>query len=510
MREQSTDPATECGCGPTQAEWQALTSVAPASALATAQRADRRSLASFVRSSVSRRVALGVGIFGTIGAGVLLSGPAFAATGYPSWDDVEEARANESAKAGQIDRIRTLISNLENDLAQKQADAERLAMEYIAAQEEFEDAAYRATALQEAADSEAEKATAAAQKLGELAAAQYRVGGDDTTLELFFSDSAGAADDLLARLGTMDKLESANRTVYNDAISARDNARNLSDQAQVARDERDRLQVIAEQKMVAAQEAATAAQIALDEQTANLDTLRAQLAALQDTTARTIADYKAGVEAERKAREERERRAREAAEAAARAERERIAREQAAAAAAANNGGGGGGSSSGGGGGGSSSGGGGGGGSSAPAPASGGSGWVRPVSGGVTGYFGNRGAICANGYCTSSGHRGMDFRAGCGTPLYSVGPGTVSFAAYAGTWGNYVKVDHGDGYQSAYAHIMPGGFNVSVGQRVSAGDVVGYVGTTGASTGCHCHFEIYSGGTRVDPLPFMNARGVYL
>ena len=80
----------------------------------------------------------------------------------------------------------------------------------------------------------------------------------------------------------MDQLLAANKNVYAAAMAARDNAQSLSDQASVARDERDRLQRDAEQKMVAAQNAAIAAQAALDAQTEHLDTLQAQLAALKE------------------------------------------------------------------------------------------------------------------------------------------------------------------------------------------------------------------------------------
>lgn len=457
------------------------------------------------KSPVTRRVALGFGVVGMLGVGAALSAPAFAVT-YPSWDDVQKAKANESAKAGQISQIEGLIADLQNDVAAKQAEAERLGAEYLAAQEELEVAAQRADDLQAQADAEAARADEAAAKLGRLAAQQYRMGGDDTSLELFFSGSAGAADDLLSRLGTMDKLTAANRSVYTEAIGARDNAQNLSDQAAVAREERERLRAIAEEKMLAAQQAAEAAQVALDRQTENLGTLQAQLAALKDTTAKTVQEYEAGVEAERQARLERERKAREAAaaaakkaaeEAAARAKAEAAA---AAAAAAANSGGGG--SSSGGSSSGSGS-------SSGGAAGSGsGTGWVRPGSGYITSWFGNRGTICSNGYCVASGHRGIDFGTGCGGGIYAAAAGRVVFAAYSGAWGNYIKVDHGGGIVTGYAHIRNGGYAVGWGQSVRAGQLIAYAGNTGASTGCHLHFEVYQNGIRIDPAPYLRARGV--
>lgn len=476
MHSERSGSPEECGCAPTPGELRALGRT----------------------RTLTRRGAIGLGVAGIATAGLLVAAPAFAAS-YPSWDDVERAKANESSKAAEVSRIEGLIASLAADVANKQAEAERLGAEYNAAQEAFEEAADRAAALQQQADDEDAKAKEAAEKLGRLAAQQYRMGGDDTSLELFFSGSAATADDLLSRLGTMDKLLAANRSVYAAAVNARDNAQNLSNQAEVARAERDRLQREAEVKMIQAQDAANAAQAALDAQTQHLDVLEAQLAALKDTTATTIADYKAGVEARRKAREERLRREREEAARKAKEEEERRrkadeeARRKAEEEAAS-------------GGGGSSGGSGSGSGSSAGVVQD--SGWVRPGYGSISSWFGSRGTICANGYCTSGGHRGIDFAGGCSTPIFAAAAGRVVFAGFSGGWGNYIKVDHGDGIITGYAHIKPGGYNVSYGDRVRAGQTIAYVGNTGASTGCHLHFEVYSGGVRINPAPFLRARGI--
>lgn len=481
MRSEILHTPDECGCAPTPAE--------------------RRDLAKLV----SRRGALGLGALGFVAATAFLAPgipAAFGIEGYPSWDDVQRAKNNESAKNGEIARIEQLIADLTADVAYKQAEAERLGQEYVIAQTQYEDAVYRAEALQSQADAQALAATESARRAGKLAAQLYRNGGDDTSLKLFFSDSAASADDLLARLGTMDKLLEANRGVYTDAVTARETAQSLSDQAGVARDARDQLKKEAEAKAIAAQDAAQAAQAALAAQTEHMATLQAQLAALKDETAATVAGYQAGVEEQR--RRDEERRARERAEAAARAAAEERRRQEAAAAAAAaaaannNGGGGGGGGNSGGGGGG------GGGGAGQVQP----SGWVRPGPGYISSWFGNRGAICANGSCTGSGHRGVDFAGGCSAPIYAAASGTVIHAGYTGDWGNYIKVDHGGGIVSAYAHIQPGGYAVGWGQRVSAGQVIAYAGNTGVSQGCHLHFEIWQNGVRTDPTPFLRNRGV--
>ncbi|PZU45683.1 MAG: peptidase M23 [Microbacterium sp.] len=443
-------PAEDCGCAPSPRELQRL------------------------RNPLSRRTALGIGGLGILGIGALASGLASAAfaADYPSWDDVQRAKNNEAAKAQEVTRIEGLINSLQADVAAKQAIAEQLAGEYAAAQEAYETAAAQADDLQAQADAERVRADETAQKLGRLAAQQYRSGGDDAALELFFSGSAATADDLLAKLGTMDRLVAANQGVYADAVSARDNAQNLLDQASVAREERDRLQKEAEQKMLAAQDAAAAAQVALDAQTENLGTLQAQLAALKDTTAKTIADYQAGVE-ERRRQEEARRKAEE--------EARRKAAEEAAAAAGSGGGGSGGQAGSG--------------------------GWVRPASGYISSWYGNRGTICGNGYCTT-GHRGIDFATSCWSPIYAAASGRVILAQKLSSWGNYVKIQHGDGTVTAYAHIADGGYNVGVGQSVGAGQVIAYVGNTGASSGCHLHFEVWIGADRIDPAPFLRARGI--
>lgn len=473
----------DCGCAPTASE-------------------QRRLWPTFDRRSALKYGALGAAALGAFGAATSgFSSPAVAAD-YPSWDDVQAAKANEAAKAGEISRIQGLIQGLQSEVARTQAEVQARSDEYYAAQQAYQDADYRAQLIQQQADAEAAKATDAASKAGKVAAQLYRSGGDDTSLNLFFSGSAASADDLLAKLGTMDKLLERNKSVYSAAVAARDNAKNLSNQANDARAERDRLQKIAEDKMAAAQQAAQAAQEALAAQQANQAVLEAQLAALQDTTAKTVAEYQAGVEAERKAREERERKAREEAaarDAAERARREQEARDNQNNSNNNNSGGGGGG-----GGGGSSSGGGGGGGGSV-----GGSGWARPSSAYTSSGYGPRSGQCNSSYCASTWHLGLDFGASCWSPIYAAASGRVTYAGRNGGFGNYIRIAHDDGSGTGYGHIVDGGIYVSYGQRVSAGQQIAATGQTGNSFGCHLHFEVYPpwGGT-TDPAPWLRWRGV--
>lgn len=453
------------------------------------------------KSALTRRNALGLGALSVvslsafgIGAGV----NAAYATTYPSWEDVERARNNEAAKAGEITRIEGLIQSLTQRVAETQAAAEAAGNEFFEAQQAYFGAIAEADALQSQADTQAKLADESARKAGQVAAQLYRNGGDDTALELFFAGSAANADELLSRLGTMDKLLQYNQSVYDDAVAARNSAQSLSDQAIVARTERDRLQKIAEQKMIAAQEAATAAQAALDEQAEHRITLEAQLEALKGETAKTVADYEAGVaEAKRIAEEKRkaEEAARRAAEEEARRraeEEERRRREE----AAAGGGGGGGGAPAG-------VGGGGGGGGGA---AVGSGGWVRPHGGWRSSGYGPRTVQCGTGYCSSGYHYGVDLANGCGAPIFAAQSGTVDYAGWNGGYGNYVRIQHGGGVGSGYAHINS--FAVHWGQWVNAGQIIAYAGNTGNSFGCHLHYEVYINGGYTNPIDFMAARGI--
>lgn len=94
-------------------------------------------------------------------------------------------------------------------------------------------------------------------------------------------------------------------------------------------------------------------------------------------------------------------------------------------------------------------------------------------------------------------HAGVDYAAPTGTPIYAVTDGRVSFAGRNGGHGNYVKLSHNGGLATGYAHMSR--IAVSAGERVKRGQVIGYVGSTGLSTGPHLHYEVYRGGRSVNP-----------
>ena len=101
-----------------------------------------------------------------------------------------------------------------------------------------------------------------------------------------------------------------------------------------------------------------------------------------------------------------------------------------------------------------------------------------------------------------SSHSGVDFGAGQGTSIYACKSGTVTVAGYAEAWGYYVTINHGDGYSTLYAHMT--NYTVSTGDYVAQGDVIGYVGSTGWSTGPHLHLSVLYNGAYVNPMNYVS------
>lgn len=112
----------------------------------------------------------------------------------------------------------------------------------------------------------------------------------------------------------------------------------------------------------------------------------------------------------------------------------------------------------------------------------------------ISSEFGGR---ASPGGIGSTNHKGRDYAAGAGNPIYAAAGGTVTTVAYNGARGNYVVINHGNGLSTLYQHCSA--TYVSVGQSVSVGQNIAAVGSTGASTGPHLHFEVWVGGVPVDP-----------
>lgn len=372
-----------------------------------------------------------------------------AAVEYPSWSEVEQARQDEAAKQAQIAQIAALIADLDRLVEEGQRLQERRAAAYEKAQGALDEATFDAGRLQAEADKATAEASGAKQQAGRVAASLTRSGGTDPSLGLILDP--GDADMFLSRLGSLTDLAGKMDALQTTASTKARAAGALTAQAVVAQNE---LKKMAE-KTNAALDEAIAANEALEasrqEQQNNRAQLDAQLAVLNENRQATEADYEKGRQAE------------EAARAVA-----------------------------------------------APSPSDRGQlndqGWSLPVSGWISDVFGPRPVRPAAG--VGAFHYGTDIAAGCGVTVYAASAGTVDYAGWLGTYGNWVLIDHGSGVQTGYAHNSE--LLVNRGDRVEAGQPVALVGSTGASSGCHLHFETRVDGARIDPQPFMSGRGVTL
>jgi murein DD-endopeptidase MepM/ murein hydrolase activator NlpD len=137
--------------------------------------------------------------------------------------------------------------------------------------------------------------------------------------------------------------------------------------------------------------------------------------------------------------------------------------------------------------------------SAAAGPALGDGTFIRPVPGPITSTFGYRTDPVTG---ATAYHAGLDFGAPCGTPIKAAGTGVILTAALnSGGYGNMTLINHGNGLSTLYGHQSS--IIVSTGQSVTQGQVIGYVGSTGKSTGCHLHFEVRVGGNPVDPSGYL-------
>lgn len=258
--------------------------------------------------------------------------------------------------------------------------------------------------------------------------------------------NTGSTEDLLGSLEMSSRVGVQSYLILEQALQDKNSAQALSDQADEARIIREELKVAAEAAFQVAQVAATAAATAYEAEQVRQAEMQAQLVVLKERRAATEADYLAGV-------------------------RERWGADASGVGEISE------------------------------------SGWTRPVAGRITDPFGMR---LHPVYGTWRLHTGTDIGAGCNAPIYAAAGGTVVYAGWYGTYGNWVLIDHGSGIQTGYAHIADGGILVGAGQSVGVGTNIARVGTTGASTGCHLHYEVRVGGGAIDAQGFMSGQGITL
>jgi len=410
-------------------------------------------------SRSSRRVTRWVSVFAAlsilVAGSIVGSSSAAFATNYPSYADVQAARSSEAAKQAEIATLNKLLTSLQDAVTSTQAVAVQKGLDAQIAQSHYDDATSKAAKLTYRADTARAKANQSKERAGELAAQLARTGGSDLSATLFFSGTGSRS--LLEGLSLAGMVKDLSAGIYTKAVQDQNAARSLADQADLAKEALKALAARAQKDLDEAAAAAQAASVALADQQSHQIELKAQLALLVSSTNQTEAAYAAGVEA-----------ARQAALAAARA------------AGAAS--------------------------STGTVSASG---WTRPSAGHISSPYGYRIDPYTGIYAL---HEGTDLAPGCGSPIYAAHSGTVILAGPYGGYGNYVRIRNSDdgSYWTAYGHIVNGGILVHIGQTVQVGQNIARVGSTGMSTGCHLHFEVYHNGSTLDPVPFMRAHGVEL
>lgn len=301
--------------------------------------------------------------------------------------------------------------------------------------------------------------------------------GSVTYWSILFKASSFA--DLLDRLDMIQEIASADQAMMDSLAQA-------SEEIRVAREELENSQAAMEEQkaLLTEQEATLAAQSAeaqvfidqIASESAELQSVYDQYDAMEASVIQKVAEAQEQYE-KTLAEEEAARIAAEEAERKAKEEAERQQQEQ-------NNNNGNTGSS---------------GGDTTQSPSAGTGQFIRPVSGGyISSPYGWR-VHPVYGY--EKFHSGVDYAVGAGTPIYATASGTVTIATYDASAGNYVSIAHSGGFGSAYMHMT--NYIVSAGDYVTQGQVIGYVGSTGCSTGAHLHFAMYYNGATVNPVDYV-------
>ena len=425
------------------------------------------------RTACRLRIAL-VGVL----AGAVLMGtgtPAVAVPSpppNPSDSELAGARSQQEAAGAEVGRIRGLVAAAEAELEKVGVLAEAAGIAYEAANEQLQIAQVAAEKTAAELDAAAAAVAASEARIAMFSRDSYMNGGSLTSGAALL-DAAGPGE-LIQRAAMLDYVADNQLDVLTELEVAKVAQANADSAARAARDEMAEAEATAEAAKAEADAQLAAQQVAYEQLAAEKATYEQQLQAaqihlLELQGARDA--YQSWVAQ------------REAEEAAAAAAAERAAAE-AEAAARANAGGG-------------SDDGGGGGGAVSP------SGYVKPTSGRTSSCYGARWGVT---------HFGVDIAAPIGTPIYAVTSGVVKRAGAATGFGQAVYILGDDGAVTVYGHVNR--YFVSAGERVGAGEQIAEVGNRGQSTGPHLHFEVHPSGYmysgQVDPVPWLNARGIYL
>ncbi|MCW2605024.1 MAG: rane protein [Pseudonocardiales bacterium] len=436
------------------------------------------------------------------------TGTAAADPANPSDKQIADAQANANANAAELGRLTGVLAGIDGDIARLSIAAQAALDRYDQTTRDLQAALEAVTAAQAALDTAKIAEEAAREQLRELARQAYisapTISGGGLLVAKDPSELGDIADTRRFLAQHQSEVTAAvSRAVVesSNADATRRSAQQLAEtlQVQASADKDAAIAILRENE---SKRAALAVQ--REQVNAQAAAAAGALAGLKDQRAA----YDAwAAEQERQRIAEQQRQAAIAAEQqrqagiAAEQERQRIIeqqRQQASAPPPSS-----GGSSAPSGSSGSS------GGSTAPpskayAPPTDGAAWVVPINPGS--YY------VSSCFCSRWGtfHWGTDLAASLGTPIMAIGDGTVIASGPASGFGNWVVIDHHNGYVSIYGHMRI--LNVSRGQEVRAGQLIAYVGSEGESTGAHLHLEIRTGigGTAYDPEVWLAVRGVYL
>ncbi|MGZ4539053.1 MAG: peptidoglycan DD-metalloendopeptidase family protein [Blastococcus sp.] len=382
----------------------------------------------------------------------------------PTDSQLGTAKAQQNATAAEVGRIAGLVAAAETDLERAEVQAEDAGTAYDAAEEALQQAEDAASATAAQLQTAGASVAAAQRRIATFSRDSYVNGNQQLAGSAALLDSRGPGE-LIQRAALLDYVAGHQVDVLAQLQLAKVSQANADSAARRARD-----------ATAAARAAAASAKVTADRR-----------AAEQQATYTKVTAQKAAYEQQLKAAQirllqlqgarnayqkwEAQKRAEEIAAAAA---AERAARAAAAAARAAGD---------------------------TVSPGS--SGYVKPGSGRVSSCFGRRwGAL----------HGGVDIAAPIGTPIYAATSGVVRRAGAATGFGQAVYIRGDDGAVTVYGHVNR--YFVTAGERVSAGEQIAEVGNRGQSTGPHLHFEVHPSGRmyggQIDPVPWLNARGIYL
>jgi murein DD-endopeptidase MepM/ murein hydrolase activator NlpD len=419
----------------------------------------RDTLLARARSSRGIRLMSSVAAAAVLVAGAITvsASPASAAE-YPTWSDVQEAKATVTKQAAMIARIKKVIADLANKAAAAQAQAVELGEAAQEADQAYQEQALKTQELSTQADTASATAEASKKQAAQLAARLYRAGNVDMSMNLLVN--AGDADETLYNYGMSEKLSQQWQGVYRTAQQDENTAASLKDQAEVAQDILQKYKDAADAAADKARQAADAALAAVEEEQNNKENLEQLLAVAEDKLDTTKDQYDKGVVEREKARQR--------ALAAQQAQRQQVGAADKGKVV---------------------------------------DGWTNPAFGPISSNFGYRVNPLGAGTVF---HLGTDIAAGCNAPEYAAHDAVVDYAGWNGIYGNFIRLDVGGGITLEYGHIVNGGTLVRTGEKVTAGEQIAKVGSTGGSTGCHLHYGVRINGLVTNPVLFMSARGISL